>query len=246
MLNGHTLLRTALVAGLALSQSNCTIIGAGIGELIDATTAQSLAPRQLAPQAIEPGREITLQLRDGRSLKGKYIGIVPLPAEEYAGRYQSARERHLPTAPLPELGDTVTLYMTGGGELNAEFIGFDPGVVSVRTLGSAQPESIQAQEVRQLQTGCGAAMTGEALRFLLSEGALPFQSALAVHLTAVGNPAGLEQRVPLDRVALIEWDSDKGRKVGTIVGGVIDAAVLVAVVVGCTATGCGSFSGVSF
>lgn len=185
-------------------------------------------------------------MRDGRSVRGKYIGLVPLPAEEYAGRYESARARHLPVVPLPELGDTVTLYMTGGGELNAELLGFDPGVVSVRTLGSAQPESVQAQEVRQLQTGCGATITGEALSFLLSEGALPFHSALAVHLTAVGNPAGLERRVPLDRVALIEWDSDKGRKVGTIVGGVIDAAVLVAIVVGCTASGCGFPTGMGF
>jgi hypothetical protein len=63
---------------------------------------------------------------------------------------------------------------------------------------------------------------------------------------AAGNRDGPERLVPLDRVAFIEWDSDKGRKIGTIVGGVIDAAVIVAIVVGCTTSGCGSFTGVSF
>lgn len=245
MFSRRTLLGTTVVAGLLLSQSDCTMIGAGIGELIDATTAQSLAPQELALETIEPGRKVTLQLLDGRSLKGEYTGIVPLPANEYAARYESARERRLAIAPLPQLGDTVTLYMTRGGQLVAEFLGFDPDMISVRTLGHAEPESVRAQEVRELHAPCGA-ITGEALGILLSEGALPFHSALAMQTIAAGNRDGPERLVPLDRVAFIEWDSDKGRKIGTIVGGVIDAAVIVAIVVGCTTSGCGSFTGVSF
>jgi hypothetical protein len=171
MLSRRMLLSTTVVAVLALSQSDCTMIGAGIGELIDATTARSLAPHELAPETIEPGQKITLQLRDGRSIEGWYIGIAPLPAEEDTARHLSFGERPLAAVPQP---------------------------------------------------------------------------ALALRTTAAGDPAAVERRVPLERIALVEWDSDQGRKIGTIVGGVIDAAVLVAIVVGCTTSGCGSFSGVSF
>lgn len=229
MYGKRLLLSTIVVSGLASPQSACTLIGAGIGELVDATTARSLTPRKLAPETIEPGQKIKLQLRNGHSVDGEYIGIEPLPAEEYAARYASTREQHLTIIPLPELGDTVTLRMTQGGELDAEFLGFDLHMMSVRTLGRSEPEGVQPHEVRELCIRGGGAITGEALEFLHSEGALPVHSALAMQTTAAGNRAGGKRLVPLDRIALIEWDSDNGRKVGTIIGGVIDAVAIVVI-----------------
>ncbi|MGD2152484.1 MAG: hypothetical protein PVG79_04400 [Gemmatimonadales bacterium] len=152
MLSRRALLSTTVVAGLALSQTDCTMIGAGLGELIDATTARSLAPHELAPETLEPGQKITVRLRNSRSIEGTYIGIEPLPADEYAARYASTADR--PSAAVP-------------------------------------------------------------------------QPALVLRTAATGGRAGVERRVPLDRIALVEWDSDKGRTVGTIVGGVIDAVALV-------------------
>lgn len=240
MFSRRAVLSTTVVAGLVLSQSSCTLIGAGIGELVDATTARSLAPQELAPETIEPSQKITVRLRDGRSIEGRYIAILPLPADEYAERYESARERHSTIAPLPQLGDTVTLHMARGGELNAEFLGFDLDAVSVRTPGAA-PERVRAREVRELRAGSGGAITGAALEFLLSEGALPVHSALALQTTPARDGAGGKRLLPLDRIALIEWDSDSGRTVGTIVGGVVDAALIVVLVSVCAQSGCGSF-----
>lgn len=237
MLSRRTLLSTTVVAALALSQSDCTIIGAGIGELIDATTARSLTPEGFAPEMVEPGHKITLQLRNGHSIKGEYIGIEQLPAEEYAARYASTREQQPTTVPLPELGDTVTLCMTRGGELHAEFLGFDFYRVSVRTLGRSEPESVEPQGVRELHARGSGTITGEVLEFLASEGVLPFRSAVAVQTTRTSNRAGGKRLVPLDQVALIEWDSDTGRTVGTVIGGVVDAALIVFVTAALAASG---------
>jgi len=170
MSSRRMLLSTTVVAGLVLSQSDCTMVGAGIGELIDATTAQSLAPHELAPETLEPGQKITVRLRDGGSVEGRYIAIVTLPADEHAARYASTGER--------------------------------------------QPAAVP-------------------------------QRALALRTTAAGNRAGVERRVPLDRIALIEWDSDSGRKVGTIVGGVIDAVALVYLTAAMAACG-GGWSGFGY
>ncbi|MGD2152485.1 MAG: hypothetical protein PVG79_04405 [Gemmatimonadales bacterium] len=238
MFTQRTLLTCAAMLCLALPQSACTLIGYGIGSAIDAGSRHSLTPQNLESETIEPGRKITLQLRDGDIVDGAYFGIEQLPAYEYAARYAAARERQPSAVPLPALDDTVTVCMARGGELDAEFLGFDLYRVSVRSLGSTEPGSLMPQEVAELRAPSGAAITGETLALLVSEGALPFRSAVAMRMPPAIGRTGGRRLVPLDQVKHIEWTSGSGaQKTGLIVGAVLDIAALTAFAV-CAATDC--------
>jgi hypothetical protein len=223
--------------GLIVSQSACTAIGYGIGSAIDSGSRQRLAPESFAPDTIEPGKTLKLRLRDGGVVEGKYLGLEPLPAEEYAARYAWTREQHLVNVPLPELGDTVTLCMTWGGELDAEFLGFDLYKVLVRKLGEPGPESVRPGDIDMLRVRGNAAIGGETLALLLSEGAFPFHSAVAMQVQPAIGLAGGKRLLPMDEVLFIEWNSGTARTAGTIVGATIDVAILVAAVY-CAASEC--------
>ena len=236
MFDRHTLLTATVLLGLVLPQSACTLIGYGVGSAIDAGSRHSLAPQRFAPSTLKPGRKIRLKLRDGSAVDGAYTGIEQLPPEEYAARYAAARERHLTVVPLPELGDTATLCMRGT-ELDVEFLGFDRYRVLVRELGRAEPEHVRPQRIAELRGRGDASASGEVLALLISEGALPFHSAVAMQMPPAINAAGGKRLVPLDQIDRMEWKSSTGRTVGLVIGGMLDLTVL-AIAVACSATDC--------
>jgi len=230
MLNPRSLLTAGVLLGLIVPQSACTLIGYGIGSAIDSGNKRTVAPESFAPDTIETGTMFKLRLRDGSLVKGKYLGIEPLPAEEYAARYAWIREQHLTNVPLPELGDTVTLVMISGGELDAEFLGFDLYSVLVWKPGAPGPESVRPGDIDELRVRGNAAIPGETLALLLSEGALPFHSAFAMQVAPAIGRAGGKRLLPMEEILFIEWKPGTGRTVGTIVGVTIDVAILVTAV----------------
>jgi hypothetical protein len=237
MLSPRSLQTLAVLLGLIVFQSGCSLIGYGVGSLIDSGNKRTVASESFAPDTIEPGKLIKLRLRGGGTVDGAYLGIEPIPDEEYAKRYARARERYLPSIQLPELGDTVTLCMIGGGELHTELLGFDLYNVLVRTPGEPGLESVSPEDVDQLLVGGDASIRGETLALLLSEGALPFRSAIAMQVPPTTGRAGGKRLLPIDEVLYIEWKPGTGRTVGTIVGLTFDLAILTAAVV-CAATDC--------
>jgi hypothetical protein len=62
------------VIGLALT--GCTLIGFGIGAVADASKKPVVVPGELVA-AIEKGASVRIELKDGRRIKGKYLGLVP-------------------------------------------------------------------------------------------------------------------------------------------------------------------------
>jgi len=238
MFTRRTLLTSTVLLGLVLTQSACSLIGYGIGSAINAGNRHSLTPQNLERETIEPGQKISLRLRDGDVVDGAYFGIERLPAYQYATRYAAARERQPDDVQLPALGDTVTLRMASVGELDAEFLGFDLYRVSVRSLGGTEPESLRPQEVAELRAPSGAAITGDVLALLISDGTLPFRSAVAMQMPPAIGRTGGRRLVPLDQVKHIEWTSGSGaQKTGLIIGAVLDIAALTAFAV-CAATDC--------
>jgi len=62
------------VVGLALT--GCTLLGFGIGAVADASKKPVVVPGELVA-AIEKGASVRIELKDGRRIKGKYLGLVP-------------------------------------------------------------------------------------------------------------------------------------------------------------------------
>ncbi|UCF20110.1 MAG: hypothetical protein JSU87_01500 [Gemmatimonadota bacterium] len=237
MISSRIPLALAVLFGLIVPQSACTLVGFGIGSVIDSGNKRTIRPESFAPDTIDLGKTFKLRLRDGSVVGGKYLGIEPLPDEEYAARYAVAREQRLMNVPLPEIGETVTLRMNRGDELDAEFLGFDFNSVLVRKPGEFGPESLRLGDIRQFRVAGNEAIRGEALTLLLSEGALPLQSALVVQAKPAKGREGGRRLLPMDEVLLIEWKPGAGRTVGAIIGATIDVAILVAVGA-CAATAC--------
>ena len=226
MFDRHPPLIATVLLGLILPQSACSLIGYGIGAAIDAGGNRTLAPQDLEHETLEPGQEMELKLIGGRTVHGEYVGLEQLWPEEYSARYADTRELHRLVVPLPGLGDAVTLHMTHGAELDAVFLGFDLFGVSVRTPGRWEPEHVRPQDIDELRVGGYATITGEELALLLSEGALPFRSAVVVQLPPPFDGTAGQLLVPLHLINRIKLKSTSGRTTGLAIGSAIDLAII--------------------
>ena len=65
-----------LLSVIGLAATGCTLIGFGIGAVVDASKKPVVVPGKQAA-AIEKGASVRIELKDGRHIKGKYLGLVP-------------------------------------------------------------------------------------------------------------------------------------------------------------------------
>ncbi|MGD2152487.1 MAG: hypothetical protein PVG79_04415 [Gemmatimonadales bacterium] len=226
-------LYTAIVL-LALNSalSGCTLTNYGVGSLIDTARTREFGPEVFAsdaPPADTPklGAELKLRLRDGEVVTGKYLGVEPLPGEEYAERYARARERQMPRFLLPALGDTVSLRMTSGAELAAEFLGFDHERSVL--LNAPTPIRLLTTNLREITGPGGATISGAALDSLIVNGDLPVLSALALEVKVEERRRRVKRRrlIPLDSVVWGGQRPRSGRTVGLVSGLAVDVTTLI-------------------
>jgi hypothetical protein len=228
----HSRLYGALVL-LALNSalSGCTLIGFGLGSAIDSSSKRTFGPQAFAPESagrdtLKQGTKLKLNLRDGEVVEGKYLGVERLPADEYAQIYDDARERYELQTALPEPGDTVTLALVTGRVLEGEFLGFEGRrwVVFRRET----PWRVAAADIVEMTNGRGCSVSGETLDRLLSSGAVPTMSALALEVD-VGRSRREEVRlIPLDNIMSGTYKPTSGRTALTLIGLAVDVAAVVA------------------
>lgn len=208
-----------LSLGLAYSSSACTLIGFGIGASFDSSYSRTLAPESFSHDTIKPRNRVTAKLRDGGKVGGWYGGLEPVAEDAYAQRYGRSREDHLPDFRLPALGDSVTVYLSSGERLDAEFAGFDYGAtVTVRT---GELRRVATTDVTEVVDCYGDTIDGEVLNRLLAGSAIPLRTAFVIHVSGDETEA-----IPMERVAVIERRSGTGRVLGTVAGLAIDIVVI--------------------
>jgi hypothetical protein len=111
----HGRLKLTLAASLLGSVftfhvSGCSLIGYGIGSLIDnsrATHYHTSTAREFF--AVSPGTPVVLHLRDSTTVAGRYRGWRDLPDSVYAPRYEAWRASLPESARPPRLGEDVVL-----------------------------------------------------------------------------------------------------------------------------------------
>jgi hypothetical protein len=228
-----------MLALLVHSLSGCTLLGYSAGAMVDAGNKRVVVPDSLP--VLQPGAQINVKLRDNTEMAGTYRGIEPLPADEYADRYTRYRAEVMHRVSLPALHDTVLVALVAGEDRRGRFLGFDPGAVVVESTGATVTVSLWA--VDRLSAVNGSTIDGENLILLSEQGTTPLRSALSLELSppAGGTPTAERQVISLDRIAFIERKSHTGRRVGMIVGGVIDAAALIALMI-CASSESSGFS----
>jgi hypothetical protein len=65
-----------LSSAIGLALTGCTLIGFGIGAVADASKKPIVVSGEQVA-AIENGASVRIELKDGRRIRGKYLGLVP-------------------------------------------------------------------------------------------------------------------------------------------------------------------------
>ena len=195
----------AVVAlSLTVQLSGCTFFGLVGGAMYDSVAPEvsSIPADQLAPrrQQVGTGASIYLVIRDGERLSGRHDGFVEIEQAVYAERYaQAARQGDIT---LPLLGEQLTV-LERAGQREGRLAGFDYRFVWLQGPDGNRVR-VGLENVIELRTHDGGIVSGATLRGPVSRGAVPFQSAIALHT------ARQTVEVPLDRISAVEIHRSRG------------------------------------
>jgi hypothetical protein len=230
-----------LVAAIAILQlDGCSVIGLTAGAISDASKPDTITVPGWEMELIEAGRPIKVILKDRNWIEGAFAGIVRVPEEEYAKRYDAFRKEKKGELLLPELGEKIFITLESGAEGEREFLGFDyyyptakeeakaistsgiPNhVVYTKSIGDTATGIVTVSGIHRITDQNGNELKGEDLRVLISEGHIPLSSAIAVKNLADTT------RVAMDQVYQIDVKAKKtGAKTGFIAGACIDLIVI--------------------
>jgi len=214
-----------VAAGSTILFNGCSVIGLGLGAAIDAgkpSQQRSLAVWKVL--GVKPGTQITIVLRDGNQIKGKFVGLERVPEEDYAEKYAKCQEQDLEEVVLPELGEHITFtIMNTEKELKREFFGFDYDALWLKVDGAVEPGPVHFNNISKVVDNRGNVLDVEKARKLMSEGKIPLLSAIVIQSEAA------RREVAMENVYQIQVQIKKhGKLTGFLVGAAIDAIVLVA------------------
>jgi hypothetical protein len=129
---------------------------------------------------VRPGTKINIILRSKYQIKGKFSGLVEIPAEKYAEVYARSRDQNREKILLPTLGQTVIITTDKGNEYECEFLGFDLEALALRGKKFSKSEDVNIGRIIKIVGYKGAIFEVEAIRKLMSEGKIPFLSAIVI------------------------------------------------------------------
>jgi hypothetical protein len=230
-----------LIAAVAtLAVNGCSLIGLGIGASIDSSRPNQKTVPGWQAAAIKPGTAVTVVLKDGTRLSGKYAGPGHIPAEQYAAIYSQAREQ-LPEGILPALGDSIDigLFLEKAKEQTVEgtFEGFEHDRILTTLKGRTGLSDVHLSTVIKI-VGNGEVVFGETLKRLIFEGKIAVLSAIVVE-----GGAG-KTWVQMDNVSQIETPvKEYGALIGFLVGVPIDASIAFFIYALANCDGCFNYLG---
>ncbi len=223
---------------MATLGSGCSIIGYGAGSLVD----HSMSPRQNI-EAYEIGKcseldSVTVFLRDGSRIDGRYLGLSEIPKDNYAGSYQEALSREFEETTLPEIGDTIVLQGSSTATGEQIFLGFGYQFRNFHTLGPNPKQSYYhylfsrpvsqekfrnsyLSDINRMIVDDTTVISGKSLRALLSTGDIPL-------FTQANVASGARTySVPLQNISMAHMPRKRNFKyVGLGIGLAFDVATI--------------------
>ncbi len=178
------------------------------------------------PQITSPGQvdeikqnnAVTLEMRDGSYVQGKFRGTTRVGPTAYGEEYESRRYGASGEALLPRLG-TVEILADESSVVHGTLVGFDVLELEVLQPNSRRVTRLAYDRVRAITDSDGAQFEGKLIAEMANSGSIP--SLYQIELDSDGGHRLLEART----VRAVHWD--KGGENG---GTFVVAALIVAVV----------------
>jgi hypothetical protein len=229
--------------GVIFLTGGCSLMGLGIGTLIDSSRPDSTSLPGWQVDNLKPDKNIKITFLDGEQLKATYKGIELFPPNEYARRYNESLEINQPDVILPPLDDTIGITQKSGESIEREFLGFDyryqpaetrgakesspftPVLVSVKAKENAVPQNLSSAKFIKVSDSKGNVLEGDVLDKLAMEGKIPFLSAISLETS------DSMMLIPREKIFQIERKNSKNAKwIGLGIGGVFDVTAILLLV----------------
>lgn len=217
-----------------LALGSCTVIGTTIGAINDSGKPSRKTIPEEQTETIPPGSKVTVLLKTGGELTGRYSGLLRGPEEEYVKAFTAAN--HELGEPLPNIGEQIVVSTTQSGELRGEFAGLDFQSLLIRVDPKEQPPArIPDSTILSLEDSDNTVLKSYALRPLLSGGDVPLWS----HVALEQSRSTTSYRLVTDTV-LVAFGAVQqlqvhlkrgGAKKGFLIGLAIDVTILAVAVI---------------
>jgi hypothetical protein len=209
----------ALVA-VTVTAAGCTLLGLGVGALIDRGASNRTVVADWQVATIKPGQPIDVVLGGGRQITGRFGGLHRAGPAEYAQAYDRWREIGAGGA-IPVLGPGATLR-TRESDSKVDLVGFDHDTVVVHHPARQEDSRIPMDTVAALSDIGGRTVDGATLLTLASTGKMPLLTRVAVDTPT------RRVLVPLDEVVtvLLHKRTNAGKVTYALIGLGIDLLIL--------------------
>jgi len=218
----------ALALLLLGSLSGCSLVGLGLGSVIDSNNRVGPAACLATTRA---GRPVSVLLDDGRVVHGVFMGTEELPVDEYAVAYEAWRRSSASHSRMPMLGDSIvcvwTMWDSSGVRskrftLGGRFRGLGYEFIALGIAGEAALLGIPLAEIESVADSAGsrASWVSDVCQGV-HRGEFPLLTIFEVQVE------DRVERVRLDQVSSVSRTAPRtGKFVGLSLGLLIDGAII--------------------
>jgi hypothetical protein len=241
-------MKKSLVRSLALlililaviAIDGCSVIGLGIGVVSDSRKPDSLMIPCCQVPTIQQGREIKVVLLESEPVRGTFVGLGSIPADDYAQRYSRYRKGNRVDVLVPALGERVEITLKSRVSGERELVGFDYKYLVKKPERKPEPEAIGCSpsmvvrqesdtslgmvplsDVDQVKDADGNIIKGEMLERMATSGQLPLLSSLAI-----ADFSG-QKYLPMEEVSRVELKNKKNDKWKALAAGALIDSILI-------------------
>jgi hypothetical protein len=218
-----------LLGPMAISVTGCFTLGALV------VAGMTHKDPRIVPAGdaiyLDAGQELTLHLRDGSTVHGRFVRRTLLEPDRYRPRFEasSARGGWTPFA----LGESLTVETADGKRMTAPFAGYAVRALVLRLERDGEGLRVPFESARSVRRAGGGVVSLDSLLAAEVRGELPSAEAIALNVVKKGNGIAIREggpphAVPLEDVERVTVSSGSGSAAGLIVLGVaVDVVLLV-------------------
>jgi len=192
---GSSIISLLLSIGTILYLTNCSCIFGIAGLTSTQKEPQStFIIQSLKTENIESGTQVIINLKDGTTVKGNYLGTDTIPNENFYEEYAELQKQIPEGSFLPSKGDTITVISEFVDQNPVKFLGFGYGNMLLGGIDYDYMLRVRLKSIEKIVDKHGKETEGAEIQKLISEGKFPplFLSEIIVE-EYIPNKNGLQK-----------------------------------------------------